>query len=216
MFFITPHDVEAWKRTFTDPSSSPACHTYTLIIHCPQAVTHADAVEGGWIPTFSRLVCLDLSGRGKSPDDLGIASVAFQKLPSMLKCLSLFSVCISRPHAFAFIRSLPFLEDLVLRGGFANESEETQIAISSSTPTSPPLTGTLHLDLSGIMSATRELLSLPNGLHLQKLRLCWKKEEDVSAAAESVAACFDTLKHLNIVYDLEGTFSRFRLGHPST
>ena len=217
VMFVGPDDIAAWKRTFTDTSNSPARHTHTLTIHCPGAFTSADAVESGWISTFSRLDRLVLNNHDKFPNDSEISLVALQNLPPTLKSLSLFSFWISCPHAFAFIRSFPFLEDLTLSGGFANESKETQIAISSSTSTSPPLTGTLHLGLSGIMSATRELLSLPSGLHLKGLRLHWNMEEDVSATAELVAACLDTLEHLEIVvYDLEGTFSRFRLGHPLT
>ena len=37
----------------------PADHTRSLVIYCPEAVTTADEEEGGWVPIFSRVVCLE-------------------------------------------------------------------------------------------------------------------------------------------------------------
>jgi hypothetical protein len=58
--FSSPEDLELWKETFLDPSNSPAYHTRTLMVGCPQVVTAADADEGGWIRTFSRVVRLNV------------------------------------------------------------------------------------------------------------------------------------------------------------
>jgi len=58
--FSRTGDLEAWKKTFPDPENSPARHTHSLRISCPQSVTAADAEEGGWIRTFSRVVRLDI------------------------------------------------------------------------------------------------------------------------------------------------------------
>ena len=60
--FSSPKDIESWKKTFPDPSNSPACHTLTLLVSCPEAVTAADAEEGGWIQTFSRVLRLEVHG----------------------------------------------------------------------------------------------------------------------------------------------------------
>ena len=41
----------SWKRAFPDPSNSPAYHTRTLYVGCPEAFA-AEAEEGGWIQAF--------------------------------------------------------------------------------------------------------------------------------------------------------------------
>ena len=48
-------DMKAWRSTFLNPSTSPACHTKSLIIQDIEDVTAQDAEEGGYIPTFSRV-----------------------------------------------------------------------------------------------------------------------------------------------------------------
>jgi len=58
--FYCTEDLEAWKETFPDPVDSPAHHTRSLIVGCPESVTAADAEEGGWIRMFSRVVRLEV------------------------------------------------------------------------------------------------------------------------------------------------------------
>ena len=53
-------DLELWKKMFLYHSSSPAYDTNTLTVCRPGAVTVANAEEGGWIRTFSRVVQLGL------------------------------------------------------------------------------------------------------------------------------------------------------------
>lgn len=45
----------SWKNTFPDPSSSPAYHTLSLFIGCPQVIVKADGEDGSWIWGFSRI-----------------------------------------------------------------------------------------------------------------------------------------------------------------
>ena len=61
--FKTETDLESWKETFPDPSTSPAHYAKTLTINCPRAVTAADAEPGGWIGTFSHVVDLQVDSQ---------------------------------------------------------------------------------------------------------------------------------------------------------
>ncbi|KAF9789340.1 hypothetical protein BJ322DRAFT_530596 [Thelephora terrestris] len=48
---LYPQDIMRWKKTFLDPSNSPAHHTHTLSVNSLKAVTLADLTEGGWVST---------------------------------------------------------------------------------------------------------------------------------------------------------------------
>ena len=50
--FHSPADLELWKKTPPDHSSSPAHRTQTLLVGCPEVATVVDVGEGGWIQTF--------------------------------------------------------------------------------------------------------------------------------------------------------------------
>jgi hypothetical protein len=56
--FRTIESLESWKKTFPDPSTSPARYAKFLFIYCPQAVT-ADS----WIRSFSGAKYLNVSYR---------------------------------------------------------------------------------------------------------------------------------------------------------
>ena len=58
--FDTVKDLQSWKDTFPDSSTSPAHYTKTLFVNCPQVVAAADAESGGWITGFSRVVQLQV------------------------------------------------------------------------------------------------------------------------------------------------------------
>ena len=53
--FPTVEHMRSWKRTFPDPSTSPACYVKTLSTVCFKP-EDADADSGDWIRTFSRVV----------------------------------------------------------------------------------------------------------------------------------------------------------------
>ena len=63
--FSSPAYFEAWKKTSPDPSNSPAHYTHALSIGLG-AVTAADAAEGYWIPTFFRIVSLEVFVGGEN------------------------------------------------------------------------------------------------------------------------------------------------------
>jgi len=49
--FSSPKDVESRKKAFPDTSNSPAYHTHTLLVTCPETIT----AESRWAQTLSRL-----------------------------------------------------------------------------------------------------------------------------------------------------------------
>ena len=66
---------------------------------------------------------------------------------------------------------------------------------------SPTFTGLLELSIAGGMHRIAyELLSLPGGLHFQKLILVLRSEEDISSTA-LVEGCLSTLKHLMVNFE---------------
>ena len=190
--FYTENHIEAWKKTFPDPSNSPACCAHTLLVDCAENVTAADAAEGGWIPTFSRIVCLILdSEEGVAP---------FLRLSPTLKSISLTFTSLPISEVFTFICSFPFLEDLTLTGDHAyledDGSNGPQIFAPS---TSPALTGSLELEVGpGIDDLARLFLDLPGGLRFKRLAVAWLEAEGFHYIQELVAACSGTLEDLDL------------------
>src|ERR1700753_3973225 len=58
--FPNPASLRSWRSAFPDPSTSPACCARSLFIGYAPVVVAEDAEEGGWIPTFSRVVHFEL------------------------------------------------------------------------------------------------------------------------------------------------------------
>ena len=58
--FSSSKHLESWKKTFPDPSNSPAYYASSMLVACPEAVRVEDAAEGGWITSFSGVSCLEL------------------------------------------------------------------------------------------------------------------------------------------------------------
>ena len=198
---------------FPDPSNSPGYHTRTLNVYCPQVVTAADAEEGGWIRGFCNVDHLYLSNRTfPFRLDPKISYTPFRAISPNLKTLDVFSPFLLRARVFDIIYSSPLLENLVLVGDGDvvdckpdSESDGTQ-AISPPS-TSPVFTGILDLFLPGGMTLIpHRSLNPPNGLHLQKLKLRWLEEENDRTVAELVTACSETLEHLDVAYQVKGTF----------
>jgi hypothetical protein len=193
--FDTPGDIETWKKTFPDPSNSPAHHTHTLFLNCLEVVTAADAAEDGWIQTFSSVACLEIIRRSEDRDS-EMDFTPFRKFSPTLRSLDVTSAFIRHSQIIDLIHYLPLLEDLTLCG-YDREDDEPQPISSSSTP--PPLTGTLWLCLlRGISRTVRRLLDLPNGLHFRELLLHSQGPEDFFSVGTLVEACSDTLECLEV------------------
>ena len=112
--------LNAWKKTFPNPSNSPANYTHVLKIGFIGAI-----IEDGCPPIFPRLARLEVN----ETLDFGwnyMDYITFQKFPHTLKSLSVGFLSISPPRLFNLIRSLPFLEDLFFTSGTADMNDNYQ------------------------------------------------------------------------------------------
>ena len=111
-----------------------------------------------------------------------------------------------RTQIFDLIRSLPLLEDLMLRGDDLtiddNESGEPPTTIPS-TPLA--LTGAFDVFLyASIGRILRQLLCLPSGLRFRKLDMSRCRVQDLHQVVEMEAACSGTLEYLKITCQVDG------------
>jgi len=200
-------DLEAWKETFPDPANSPAHHTYSLYVGCPEFVTVADVEEGGWVRTFTRVVHLGVHTRFGGDYGPEVSLVPFHNFSPVLKSLRVFS-SLPRSHVFNLVCSLPLLEDLAIREVQLGEDHYDRIDFQPLT--SPPLTGTFELDGAyGTGPTARRLLDLPGGFHFRKLVFIWRKEEDLRWITALVIGCSDTLECFDIQHIMDSTFLWF-------
>ena len=204
--FLTPGDLEAWKKAFPDPSRSPVHYTHTLAVGCDPAIMAADAEEGGWIQTFSHVVSLALETT-KYGGEEELSFVPFHKFSTSLRSLRVFSILLPPSQVLNLIRSLPLLEDLALigHGMWDSDDDESDGPPTAFPSASPALTGTLELFLfQGRTGVARRLLDLPNGLHFRKFKLTLRVEEDFCWMAQLVVACSDTLEHVDVTRNSHG------------
>ena len=194
--------LESWKETFPDPSNSPAYHAPALIVGCPEAVIEADAEEGGWIQSFSRVERLTVSFAWANFNTAELSLVPFHKLSLSLKSLHVTSLFLPHSQVSHLARSLPLLEDLTLIG---HDMSAVDGPLDAVTSTPPALTGTLELFLHhGLVNTARRLLELPNGLHFRRFNLSWYAEEDLQWIMALVVACSKTLEYLDVSCELGG------------
>ena len=199
--FISVERIESWKRTFPEPSTSPAYHTHTLFVRCTYA---AMAQVDSLTQTFPRVVWLKL--RFKKSDNPSLAP--FHKFSPTLKSLSADFSSLPCVQVFDLVRSFPLLEDLALTGRSLSsgdgDSHGSQTAVPSN---SPALTGSLDFHIFGRMGdAMLRLLDLPNGLHFRKVAFAWTREGGLRGIAELVVRCSDTLECLDVWCNLPGMF----------
>jgi len=192
--FHCTEDLETWKNTFPDPADSPARHTRSLLVGCPESVTAADAEEGGWIRAFSRVVRLEVWGTTLGDRELSL--VPFHSFSSVLKSLQMVHCPLPRSRIFNLICSLPLLEDLGLSEHTRYQSD--YIGIDFQPSTSLPLTGTLELYAPAMEPTAGRLLDLPGGLHFRKLVLTLCLMENLRWIVALVARCSDTLESFDI------------------
>ena len=208
--FRTVRALEAWKKTFPDPTYSPACHARMLSVWCPQVVTEADGQEGGWIRTFSCVVRLEMwLDRLVGTDTPEVPLTPFHNFSPVLKSLRVDFAAISYPQIHDLICSLPLLEDLCLIDNQYDDRDHDKTAFQFQPSTSPVLAGTLELSSPCVMGRiTRRLLDVPNGLHFRKLVWTWYHEEHTRWMTALMAECSDTLECIDIKCRLTGTFLR--------
>ena len=195
--------LESWKKTFPDPSTSPAHHAKTLIIRCAHAVTAADAEAGGWIRGFSRLVRLEIDSPGSYLPEPISSFTPFHGFSSTVKYLLVHSAIIPPPQIYNLILSFPLLEDLtVIRNGISvyddgGSSGGPPAVVQPSNP--PALTGSLRLSLdTGVGPISSELVSIPGGIHFRNITSTLRYGEDLFATMVLVGLCSHTLESLDI------------------
>jgi hypothetical protein len=115
--FQTTENLRSWKETFPDPSASPVRYAKTLFVGCTPFVTAADAGEGGWIRSFSRVVQLELYRHGLLTESI---FVPFYRLPPATKSLRVTAPALMSSRIFDLILSFPLLEDLAVRTYFGS------------------------------------------------------------------------------------------------
>jgi hypothetical protein len=214
--FSSPEDLQLWKTTFTDPSTSPACYTRVLLIKCPLMVVPAN--EEGWISTFTRVEHLQVDAHETENSDWSPNSlVPFHGFSPIIKSLCLVDAfrVVPSPQVFDLIYSFPLLEDLSVTGRYISTddgSDEQQTRVQPPIP--PPFTGSLELDLySGMDFVASRLLSLPCGLYFRKLHLTLRKQEDSLSITVLVEKCHPTLESLEVRCDLAGAFIHYPCSH---
>jgi hypothetical protein len=201
--FHDASNLRSWKNAFPDPSTSPACYTKNLLIKPLAAVAAADAEEGGWIPSFSQVVRVEIFVRRTNTVE---SLVSFHGFSLALKSLRLNFDARGPSRVFNLISSFPRLEDLSIIASFPPCS---CCSVEQFTPVQPPnppvLTGSLELRLAKRMEPIAHLLlSMPSGLRFRKLDFKWSYEEHVSLATALVERCCATLESLEI--GCSGTF----------
>ena len=195
--------LQSWKKTFPDPSTSPALYAKTLSVACSHVVTAADAQPGGWIRGFSHVVHLEVgrpSMYGTAPP---VSLVSFHALSPVLKTLHVHLLILPPTQVFDLALSFPLLEDLTVTAcesslDDGNGSGRPSTAVQPSSL--PMFTGSLELTNAGIKPISRRLLSLPGGVHFRKLALKWSKAEDPLLTMALVEGCSHTLESLDITY----------------
>ena len=199
--FSSPKHLESWKKTFPDPSNSPAYHTHTLSVKCLEVVMAADGEEGGWIRAFSRVVRLEVGNITPGfSREWKVSLAPFHAFSPILRSLHVVSTKLSLSRIFGLIHSLPLLEDLILVvNGIPNNDglDASGPPVGTPPPSSPVFTGTLRLIIfRGIGPIVRRLLDLPNGLHFRQLILTWVWEDELQWINALVAECSDTLESI--------------------
>jgi len=182
--------VSRWRKTFPDPTDSPAHHTRTLSICNPLLITTADVDT---IRTFCGVVCLNMDT--DLMQDQAVSLVPFHGLSPVMRSLRLTFATLPYSKIFNLILSFPLLEDLVL----VSRSRRREDREWSTPSTSSRLTGSLELRLAeGIQPITYRLLDLPNGIHFTKLVVSWISGEDVGSTTDLVSRCSGTLESLDV------------------
>jgi len=203
--FDTKEDLESWKKTFPDPSTSPAHYAKTLFLGCPHVFMAADAEAGGWIRGFSRVGNLILGSQGTHGDESDVFLVPLQGLSPVVRSLSMECATCSSQRILDLILSFPLLEDLAVTNYnyvAINEHDGSNGLPTAALPSNPPVfSGCLKLVMTGLAPIVRQLLSLPGGIRFRKFTLAWDRGEDVSLITALVERCSGTLESLDITCD---------------
>ena len=181
-FRPTYRPVQSWKRTFPDPSNSPAHHVSTLSLEGIHVSMLTDPGVGPWIRSFNRVGTLRVTSTFSALDQVSL--VQLHGFSPTLKSLCLRLTNIPLSEIFNLVCSFPLLEDLEL----VTYDPTNDINNWDSPSTSPKLTGSLKIG-GEIRFIARGLCDLPGGLHFSKITLTYG--EDATSTRDMVSRCSD-------------------------
>ena len=210
--FRTAANLQSWKNTFKDPSTSPAHYAKSLLVKFPRSVTAADVEDGGWIPTFSRVLHLDLDLGGITTREFnGARRLPLHGFSSALKSLRLHFNALPPSQISDLIDSFPLLmnlsvSNLIRLPGNKDRRALVWKSIAAEHSSLPPFTGSLDLCLGGGMGPiVLRLLSLPGGLHFRKLHPQRNHVDDTPSTKKLIESCSSTVESLEIHCRYPGT-----------
>ena len=207
--FETEGDLESWKKTFPDPSTSPAHYVKTLSIECSHVVTAADAEPGRWIRELSQVEYLEVRSQRAYEEEAGASFLPLHGFSPIIKSLYVDITFLPSSQIFDLVLSFPLLEDLTVINAYdasVNNDDFSDELPTVVPPSNPPIfTGSLELSRGGTKPIARRLLSLPSGIHFRRLGLMQFHEEDIPLTTKLVEECSHTLESLDITCSLYGT-----------
>ena len=150
---------------------------------------------------FSRRGLKLTDTREKCVNELRKYLVPFHGFSPVVKSLCVEIPVIPSSQIFDLILSFPLLDDLtvVTYTSLADDKDSLDLPRIAPLPSTPPMTGSLSLSLrERLKPLARQLLSLPGGIHFEKINLKLIFEEDISSAMALVEGCSHTLKSLDL------------------
>ena len=196
--FDSPEKLQSWKNMFPDPSTSPAWHTRSLFIKFSRTIAAVDTEEGGWITSFSRVVCLKVDTRGATVNDL----IPLHGFSPVVESLHAIISCHHSSPIFDLVLSFPSLMDLSTISdcslAFHNDAFDRESLLTQ--PSSRlSLIGSLSLSVRrGMHPIAPRLLTLQGGLRFRRLKLTCFYVGDFSLATKLVGSCRSTLEDLEV------------------
>jgi len=218
IYFQTAKDLESWKKTFPDPSISPACYAKLLWIGCPQVITAGGAEAGDWIASFTSVEHLELGGQDTQARGWEVAFALFHRFSPAIKSIRMKMSPLPFRQFFKLVLSFPLLEDLDMSDCYDapidNDGDSDGLSSTVQALSLPMFTGSLDLHLDeGVGPVVRWLLTQPGRIRFRKLALSWACEEDVSLTLVLMEECSHTLESLYVCCNLPGTFIRHLCPH---
>jgi len=210
--FNVGQELRSWRRTFPDPSTSPACYAKTLSIYCLPAVAATDAEGGGWIRGFSRVVRLEVGSHSEAAIDPTVSFFPFHGFSSFIESIRLNLAVLPSSRVFDLILSFPLLQDLSLTAYevSTDNGDSPDAPPTVSQPSTPPtFTGSLRLFVTqgGLSLITHRLLSLPAGINFREFSSTWFHAEDPLLTMAVVERCSRTIETLDITCHLRTPIS---------
>jgi len=159
-------------------------------------------------------VRLGLGGEGTNGSMTSL--LPFHGLSPVIKSLRMNFSSLPSSLIFDLILSFPLLEDLnvLTRDESIDDYNGSRPPSTVIQPLDQPMTGSLELSQwGGVRFIASRLLSLPGGIHFQKLVLKWSRGEDISSTMSLVEGYSHSVEYLEIACGPLGTSIWYPLPH---